>query len=141
MDHVCNTATDAFQKLSPPAASEDAIDVAANDSDGEGEGTEALQSEPDPPEGAEIIKRNAKFMENVTVDDGEEYEAVMWQRRRQIDREIFDAYAEIEELDSLFAELKREPKCEPRIFSRGIIRRWDKRTICCVFLPKNRRTL
>ncbi|VDO55954.1 unnamed protein product [Haemonchus placei] len=133
IDRVRNAVTDAIGKPSPPAASEDAIDGAGDDSGGEGEGTEVLQPGPDPPEEAEVIQQNAEFIENVAVDDGEEYEAVIWQRRRQIDREIFDAYAEIEELDNLIAELKREPKCEPRDFSRGVIRRWDERTICCVF--------
>ncbi|VDO76179.1 unnamed protein product [Haemonchus placei] len=140
IDHVRNAVTDAIRKPSPPAASEDAIDDGGDDSNGEG-GTEVLQSEPDPLSKRSLSSRMRNLRECRSRRGAEEYEAMMWQRRRQIDREIFDAYAEIEELDNLIAELKREPKCEPRDISRGVIRRWTKERFVVFFAGESENTI
>ncbi|KAK6032294.1 hypothetical protein OSTOST_01529 [Ostertagia ostertagi] len=127
-----------FVDFKPPATDEHPGENSEDASGGEGEGTEVLEQEADFPDQmeAEIIHQNVEFMEKVETDDEEEHEALMWQRRRQIDRDIFDAYAEIQELDELIAELDKEPKCEPRNFERGIIRRWEEMTIRCVFCER-----
>ncbi|KAK6028163.1 hypothetical protein OSTOST_05791 [Ostertagia ostertagi] len=139
VEHVRNTVVEALSKLSAPTTAEErTVDNPEDASDGEGEGTEVLQPETDSPDKmeAQIIQQNVEFMENVGMDDEEEYEALRWQRRRQIDRKLYDAYVEIQELDELISELEKEPKCEPRDFKRGLIRRWDEKTIRCVFCDR-----
>ncbi|VDO44815.1 unnamed protein product [Haemonchus placei] len=77
LEHIASSighVRNAIEKSSPPAASEDALDGAKDDSDGEGEGIQVLQPEPNPPEEAEV--------------------------KRQIYREIPNAYVKIEELNS-----------------------------------------